>query len=111
MTSLSHIQNWPERAQQVKWSASALAKQCGVSERTLRRHFQKKMGKGPKNWLAEQRQRNARELLRDGSSIKEIATCLGYKQQTNFARQFKNQMGFCPSESASRASNFSNVRK
>lgn len=96
-TKLNHIQNWPEIARQVKWSASALAKQCGVSVRTLYRHFLKHMGKNTKTWLAEQRQRNAHELLCDGSSIKETATCLGYRQPNNFSRKYKDHWGECPS--------------
>jgi transcriptional regulator GlxA family with amidase domain len=96
-TRLNHIQNWPELARQAKWSAAALAKKCGVSVRTLHRFFLEQMGKNSKNWLAEQRQRQAFELLRDGSSIKETAYCLGYRQSTNFSRGYKNHWGIRPS--------------
>jgi transcriptional regulator GlxA family with amidase domain len=96
-TKLNHIENWPELAQQVNWSVSVLAKHCGVSERTLRRHFLKQIGKCPREWLAAQRQRNALELLRDGSSVKETASCMGYKQPSNFSRHYKSLTGVCPS--------------
>lgn len=96
-SKLKHIQNWPELACEAKWSAAALAKKCGVSVRTLHRHFLKQMGKNTKAWLAGQRQRKGNELLRNGSSIKETASCLGYKQPTNFARQYKDHWGICPS--------------
>jgi len=92
------IQNWSELARQANWSAAALAKLCGVSANTLRRHFLQQMHKNPSAWLAEQRQHQAIELLRDGTSIKETATCLGYKQQTNFTRKFKEFWGACPSQ-------------
>ncbi|HXI70049.1 MAG TPA: helix-turn-helix domain-containing protein [Verrucomicrobiae bacterium] len=97
MTKLKHIHNWPELAREAKWSASALSKQCGVSVRTLHRHWVKHMGKNTKTWLAEKRQRNAIILLCDGYSIKETASCLGYKQPNNFSRQYKSQTGICPS--------------
>jgi transcriptional regulator GlxA family with amidase domain len=97
-TKLNHIQNWPELAREAKWSASVLAKQCGVAVRTLHRHFLKVMDKNTKTWLAEQRQRHAHELLRDGSSVKETASCLGYKQPTNFTRNYKSHWGICPSQ-------------
>jgi AraC-like DNA-binding protein len=96
-SKLNHVQNWPELARQASWSATALAKLCGVSVNTLRRHFLQQMRKTPGTWLAEQRQHQAIELLRDGSSIKETASCLGYKQQTNFTRKFKEFWGACPS--------------
>jgi AraC family transcriptional activator FtrA len=101
---LDQIKNWPERAREARWSASALAKQCGVTVRTLHRHFVKQMGKNPKAWLAEQRNHNAIELLCDGSSVKETASCLSYTHPSNFARQFKWQTGYSPSETP-------NVRK
>lgn len=63
---LHHIQNWLELARETNWSAAALAKKCGVSVRTLHRHFLKQMGKNTKTWLAEHRQRHALELLHDG---------------------------------------------
>jgi len=94
---LKEIQNWPELARQANWSAAALAKLCGVSTNTLRRYFIRQMGKTTATWLTEQRQHQAILLLRDGSSIKETASCLGYKQQTNFTRKFKEFWGSCPS--------------
>ena len=96
-SKLKHIQNWLALARQANWSVTALAKLCCVSRDTLRRHFFRQMGKGPKAWLTEQRHHQAIELLRDGSSIKETAACLGYKQQTNFSRKFKDYWGTCPS--------------
>jgi transcriptional regulator GlxA family with amidase domain len=48
---LHQIQNWSELAHEAKWSAAALAKKCGVSLRTLERHFLKAMGRRPQTWL------------------------------------------------------------
>jgi AraC-like DNA-binding protein len=94
---LQQIQNWTELARQANWSTAALAKLSKVSATTLRRHFLQQMRKTPGAWLAEQRQHQAIELLRDGSSIKETAFRLGYKHQTNFTRKFKEFWGACPS--------------
>ncbi len=95
-TRLHQIQNWPELAQAVGWSAAALAKKCGVSVRTRQRHFRKHMGKSPKAWITEQRRRRAVELLRDGSSVKETATSLGDKHAISVAREFVKQSGHYP---------------
>ncbi|HEV2695799.1 MAG TPA: helix-turn-helix transcriptional regulator [Verrucomicrobiae bacterium] len=94
---LEKITNWHELARQTNWSVAALARHCGVSGESLRQHFLKHMKKPPGAWLAEQRQFQAIELLRDGSSIKEASASLGYKQQTNFTRKFKEYWGACPS--------------
>lgn len=95
---LRHIQNWPERAQAANWSADKLAKDCGISLRTLQRYFLKKMGKSPKKWLLEQQLQQAIKLFQEGSSIKETAGHLGYKSQHHFARQFKRQTGYPPGQ-------------
>lgn len=95
-SKLNYTENWPELARQARWSASKLAEKCGVSVRTLERHFNKKVGKSPKLWLTERRQCHAIKLLRDGSSVKEVSILLGYKHSTHFSRKFKNYWGFCP---------------
>jgi AraC-like DNA-binding protein len=95
---ISHIQNWPELAQQAKWSASALAKQCGISLRTLERFFLTKMDKRPKVWLSEERQRLAVELLQRGYTVKETAGFLNYRHPSHFTNGFKKRSGYCPTK-------------
>jgi AraC-like DNA-binding protein len=95
---LHQVQNWPELARQAKWSAAALAKNCGVSLRTLERYFLKEMGEGPKVWLSEQRQQRANELIRGGSSVKETAAQLDYKHPSHLTNAFKEQWGCCPTD-------------
>src|SRR5260221_4604331 len=90
------ILDWPERARQASWSAAALAKLCGVSLRTLERHFLKEMGKHPKAWLTEQRQQRANELIQDSSRVKETAALLDYKHPSHLTNAFKKQWGCCP---------------
>jgi AraC-like DNA-binding protein len=97
-TRLNHIQNWPELAEEANWSGTTLARNCGISLRTLQRHFLKTMGKTPKTWLDEQRHLQAVKLLREGSSIKETAAHLGYKHAHHFSRNFKKYFGFPPTE-------------
>jgi len=95
---LEQIQNWPERAQAAKWCAATLAKNCGVSLRTLERHFLKEMGQSPKKWLLEQRHQKAKEMLKEGVDHKEAADTVGYDFDNlhNFSRDFKANMGHCP---------------
>ncbi len=95
---LNHIQNWPEQAQQANWCATTLAKNCGVSLRTLERFCLKTMGKSPKAWLLEQRQQRAAKLLQDGCSVKETAANLGYKHQNHLSNEFQKRWGCCPSD-------------
>jgi transcriptional regulator GlxA family with amidase domain len=98
-SKLNKNQNWPELAEGANWSASALAKKCCVSLRTLERHFVNQTGKSPKAWLNEERVRRATELLQDDSRVKEVATRLGFTNQQHFSREFKRQKGYPPSQS------------
>jgi len=109
---LNHVQDWSKLARQANWSVSKLAREHNVSVRTLHRHFLKYIGRSTKLWLAEQRQQYALELMRHGYSIKETASRLGYKQSTNFTRQFKSHWGTCPSRNPPPLSHRNeNVRK
>jgi transcriptional regulator GlxA family with amidase domain len=99
---LHQIQNWPERAQQADWCAATLAKNCGVSLRTLQRFFLKNMGKTPKKWLAEERQLHGLKVVKGCSCVKEAATNLGYKHTHHFSRDFKAHWGCCPAEMLAR---------
>jgi transcriptional regulator GlxA family with amidase domain len=93
---LKQIQDWPERARAARWCATTLAKDCGVSLRTLERHFVKEMGKSPKQWMSDQRQHRAFELVQDGSSVKETAGLLDYKHQNHLTNAFVKQWGHSP---------------
>jgi AraC-like DNA-binding protein len=85
---LNQIQNWPERAEQAKWSVSALAKNCGVSVRTLEIHFLALFGKCPRTWITEQRRRISIQLLQDGCNVNETATKVGFAHASSFCRKF-----------------------
>jgi AraC-like DNA-binding protein len=88
-TKFKHIKNWEELGKQANWSVGKVAISCKVSIRTLERHFLKNMGRTPKKWLAEQRQKKARELLADGASIKETAALLDYKHPSHLTNDLK----------------------
>lgn len=100
---LARITNWSERARQADWCTAQLARQCGVSVRTLERHFLRVMGQAPHAWLIEQRMAEACGLLARGLTVKETAANLGYKNPHHFTREFKKHLGYCPSAHAARA--------
>lgn len=90
--------NWQRLAQEADWSVSTLAEVCHVSVRTLERHFRATIGKSPKFWLTDHRQRQALELLRNGHSVKETALELGYRHPNHFSRDFARNWGVCPTK-------------
>jgi AraC-like DNA-binding protein len=99
-TRLSQVHNWGKLAREAEWSVKQMAKLCGVSARTLEKQFLRSLGKKPKTWLTEERQRDALRLLQEGESVKGTAAILGYKHATHFTRQFKKHWSCLPSSAA-----------
>jgi len=101
-TKLDYVRDWKELARRAQWSVARMAQLSCVSESTLRRRFLRQMGANPRDWIAGQRLLQALNLLREGSSIKEVSTQLGFEHQTNFTRKFKKYWGQCPTALGSR---------
>ena len=76
-----------------------LARQIGVSDRTLRSGFQELFGTTVIGYLTQQRLEKAELLLREKQlSVAEVANLVGYSHLGYFAKVFKRQFGITPSE-------------
>ena len=95
-TKLNHIKDWRPLAEQADWTPAKLAKLCGVSLSTLQRHFLKHIGRTPKAWLREERQKKALKSIQSGLSVKEVAFQVGYTYPNQFSREFRKFWGYCP---------------
>ena len=93
---LRAIRNWPQLAHEASYSVSVLAESCNASVRTLERFFLSVFGDTPRRWLKLLRMQRAIELLRDGSTMKETASALGYEDPSHFSREFKHYRGVAP---------------
>lgn len=94
---LDYVGDWSKLAVRAQFRVTELAKDCGVSERQLRRYFLKQFGKSPRQWIAAERLGKVRPLLATGKSVKEIAAQAGFNHQSNFARSFKHYYKATPS--------------
>ena len=94
---LDRIKNWAELAHTASYCGTTLAKKVGVSLRQLERFILEAKGKCPRQWLLGLRIERALELIREGSTVKEAADKLGYKQRSHFSSDFKKHYGFAPS--------------
>ena len=76
-----------------------LARQIGISDRTLRSGFQELFGTTVIGYLTQQRLEKAELLLREKQlSVAEVANLVGYSHLGYFAKVFKRQFGITPSE-------------
>lgn len=76
-----------------------LARQVGISERTLRQGFRELFDTTVFGYLTTQRMIEAERLLREGATtVVEVAGRVGYVNPSHFAAAFKRQFGISPSE-------------
>lgn len=90
-------EEWRAKARAANYHVGALAKQCRVSVRTLERQIKEQRDKSPHAWLHELRMIEARVLLLDDNSVKETAGMLGYKDTSQFSKDFKQYYSALPS--------------
>ncbi|MEM7062464.1 MAG: AraC family transcriptional regulator [Cyanobacteria bacterium P01_B01_bin.77] len=80
-------------------SATELAKQMGVCDRTLRRGFKQVFGTTLVGYLTQQRLHQAQQRLCTGDyTVAEVANQVGYAHLGHFAAAFKRQFGITPSQ-------------
>jgi transcriptional regulator GlxA family with amidase domain len=93
-------EEWRVMAREAEYNVRKLAKRCGMSVRSLQRHFPHLMGKCPQCWLDEERMRRAGELLANGYGVLEVRNELAFVSAAHFSRLFKQRYGHAPREHA-----------
>lgn len=76
----------------------ALAQEAGLSRYQLIRAFRRHTGLTPQRWQLNQRVNLAREALRQGDGLADIAYRLGFADQSHFQRVFKHYTGVTPGQ-------------
>jgi AraC-like DNA-binding protein len=90
--------DWRSLAARSDYRPARLAELCQLSLRHLERKLKLNTGTTPRRWLKQERLRRALDLLRDSQSAKEVAHGLGYRQCSQFSREFKLGFGFTPTK-------------
>ena len=79
-------------------SVNALAKQYHICPETLIRQFKKQTGMSPNAYLNNVRVEKAKELLKEGQSISEVAYRLGFADQSHFQKIFTHYTAATPGQ-------------
>ncbi len=80
------------------WPIARMAKEAGLSERTLARRFRNVTGETPLAWLTAIRIQHATELLESTSAnLSDITAASGFGTPETFRRVFKRLRGITPS--------------
>ena len=78
-------------------SLNWIAESLGVSTSYLIDVFKPYTSMTPHQYFTSIKISRAKELLRRGLAVKEVAFCLGFKDEYYFSRLFKNKTGLSPS--------------
>ena len=92
--AIENMHKHPEAA----WSLEQLAQCAGMSRARFSIHFRKVVGMTPFDYLTNWRLGVAQTMLRKGSSLKVIATAVGYTNATALTRVFIQRLGMSPSD-------------
>lgn len=89
-----HIAAHPEQ----ELTLSDLAALAGLSPWHFLRQFGKYVGLPPHAWLVQVRLQKAKQQLKQGLRIADVAVACGFSDQSHFNRHFKRAMGITPSQ-------------
>jgi AraC-like DNA-binding protein len=94
--SIYMLEQWQKNASKSAYQAKAMAAFMGISPRQLERWMALVFHCRPHDWLHEQRFLKAAVQLKGGLPVKNVASELGFKQASNFSREFKRVYGRSP---------------
>jgi len=93
---LERVEDWIAVAMKYDFCLERMASALGVSERTLRRHFQEHLGTTAKAWRDSQRLEIALGGLSSGGQVKRASGDTKFKHRTTLTAFIKRQTGSLP---------------
>lgn len=83
-------------------SLDRLAALVGLTRFSLAKHFRQRVGVSPYRYVCEVRVRHAQRMMAQGCRPTEVASEVGFFDQSHLARHFKRSCGMTPREYISR---------
>jgi len=77
-------------------SLEDLANEVGMSRYQVLRAFKKQYGLSPHAYLMDERIKRAKNMLKSGQALSDVALQLGFSDQAHFQRQFKKTLAVTP---------------
>src|SRR6516225_4405927 len=88
---LDRITDWSARAEQSGFRVSALANDCGVTGRHLRRYFLQKFQCSPHQWMNDRRFEQVLAAFARGELAKNLVHEAGFSHPSSFSRALRQQ--------------------
>lgn len=81
-----------------KLSLSEIANECGISKDHLSLLFKKNLGVTVPQYIKKERLNAAKELLKSGMGISQIAYTVGFSTESYFIKCFRDEFGMTPNK-------------
>lgn len=95
--ALEQVRHFLDRHYSEAITVDNLASRAGMSRYYFMRSFKERYGLSAMESLVEMRMNKAKELMEEGSALREIAELVGYKDSQYFSSQFSKHVGISPS--------------
>ncbi|WP_328470617.1 GlxA family transcriptional regulator [Streptomyces sp. NBC_00448] len=96
-TTLGPLLEWARGRLDGPLTLTDLARQAGISRRTLARRFEETIGVPPMRWLQQERIRRAQHLLETSTlPVEQVSAASGLGSATNLRRHFVRDVGLAP---------------
>ena len=79
-------------------SAGELSERFDITPSYISKVFKKEAGEGVLDYIHHERIRQAKELLKSGMTVQEVALSMGYTDARGFIRVFKRYEGITPGQ-------------
>jgi AraC-like DNA-binding protein len=79
-------------------SLDGLAALVGLTRFSLAKHFRQRVGVSPYRYVCEVRVRHAQRMMAQGFRLTDVASEVGFFDQSHLARHFKRSCGMTPRE-------------
>lgn len=73
-----------------------LSQLVGLSEFHLQRSFRKTCGVSPQKWIMHRRITRAKQMIRGGEPLAQVAAAAGFSSQSHMSRAFRDSLGTTP---------------
>jgi AraC family transcriptional regulator len=95
---LRRIKEFVDAKLEDELSLCEMAQSVGLSTAHFSRMFRKSTGESPHQFVLRHRIERAKEMLRAGARVLDVAVACGFKTQQHFARVFRRMCGVTPTE-------------
>lgn len=96
LNAITRAKSWIDAQPAHAWTLAELAREADLSRFQFIRHFGRATGLTPHAYIVQRRIHLARQMIRQGGSLRDVAASCGFADQSHMTRQFVRCFGLSP---------------